>query len=164
MERRERLLLEAVIVRARLVERDRLIDAAAERTVPDVDVFGDRQLLPVIQRPVHSGEHRIRDGLPIEAAHLCARRVETVLRAENVHESRQRVARHAARDLVGRRLNQPGEQRFVRVPAVERDEDVRAVAHDRPADAAAPLERVELPLRARARLKVGSIAERSLPR
>src|SRR5690242_17415801 len=107
------------------------------------------------QRPVDSTEGGIGDGLAIEPSDLRARRIERIARREDADESSKRVPRHTSRKLVGWRLDQTREERLVRVPAVERDEEMGAVSDDRTAEAATPLYGGELTLTSRACLEVG---------
>ena len=102
------------------------------------------------QCPVHAREERVRDGASIESPQLRACRVQAVALTENAYEASERVLRHANRAFVRRGLKKSTEDRLVRILSVKCDEQLRAVAHDRPANAATPLHRVELPLCPRA--------------
>src|SRR5690349_12829947 len=111
--------------------------------------------MAIRQCPVHSAEDGVGDGFAIQSADLRACGVERVARRENVDESCKRIAGDTGRELVGWCLDQSREERLVRVPAVQRDEEMGAVTHDRTAEATTPLHGGKLSLTSRACLKVG---------
>ena len=111
--------------------------------------------MPIGERPVNPSECRVRDRLAIQPSDLSARRIECITRCENVNQARQGISCNPRRELVGGSLDQTREQWLVRIPAVERDEQVGAIAHDGTAEAGSPLHRRELALASRTRLKIG---------
>src|SRR5262245_22507612 len=105
MQREQRLIFGRVIIGARFVERDRLIDAAAQRTLPPGVVVAQCERVRRRKLPVDAAEECICNWRSVQAADLCMLRVEPVTRAENRDESRQRVTRYPERELVRLRTN-----------------------------------------------------------